>query len=112
MKNIKLKMFLSALILSGNLLAQKKVQSFEVDRVIPRSAESVWKVVGDDFGAIANSHPNIVSSNYVNGTLKSGEGAERRCNLNDSGSKYIEEKQINFQVYNPFCHTFNKLKHR
>lgn len=84
--------------------AQKKVRSFTVTRKIPASVEKVWKVVGEDFGAIANSHPKIVSSHYNQGSITyGGEGAERVCNLNEDGTKFIKEKQINFD---PANHTF------
>lgn len=50
-----------------------------------------------------NRHPRIVNSDYINGSLKAGEGAERVCNFNDSGTRYLHEKQIN---YNPESYTF------
>lgn len=81
-------------------LAQKKVKTFEVSRVIQAPAQNVWKVVGEDFGAIANSHPKILSSNYINGSLKSGEGAERVCNFNERKTKYTHEKQISYDPEN------------
>lgn len=80
--------------------AQKKTQKISISRVIPASAEKVWAVVGEDFGAIAYSHPQIVSSDYINGSLESGEGAERVCNFNDKGTKYLHEKQVNFDPKN------------
>ena len=82
---------------------EKKVQSFTVERVIQAPVDKVWAVVGEDFGAIANSHPKIVSSNYVGGALKGGEGAERQCNLNEKGTKYVKEKQVAYDAEN---HTF------
>lgn len=83
------------------LTAQKKVQSFSISRVIDSNIESVWNVVGEDFGAIANSHPKIVSSTYNQGSITyGGEGAERICNLNESGTKYIKEKQLHFDAEN------------
>ena len=82
---------------------KKKGVKFTVERTIPASADKVWAVVGEDYGAIANSHPTIVSSNYVNGSLKSGEGAERVCNLNEKGTKYVQEKQVD---YDPDNYTF------
>ena len=80
--------------------AQKKSHSFTVSRTIAASADEVWAVVGEDFGAIANSHPKIVSSNYINGSLKSGEGAERVCHFNDEKTKYVHEKQVNYDPEN------------
>lgn len=79
---------------------QKKVQQFTVSHIINASAEQVWKTVGEDYGAIANSHPKIVSSNYINGSLKAGEGTERVCNFNDKGSRYLHEKQVAFNPEN------------
>lgn len=79
---------------------QKKTQSFSVSHVIQAPAEKVWAVVGEDYGAIANSHPKIISSNYINGTLKAGEGAERVCNFNEQGTRYLKEKQVNFDPAN------------
>lgn len=83
--------------------AQKKVQTFTVSHIINAPADQVWVVVGEDYGAIAHSHPKIISSNYINGTLKAGEGAERVCNFNESGTRYLQEKQVN---YDPDNYTF------
>ncbi len=89
---------ISAISLSAT--AQKKVQSFTSESNINAPADKVWAVVGEDFGGIANSHPKIVSSNYIQGTLKSGEGAERLCNFNEKGTKYLKEKQVGFDAKN------------
>ncbi len=88
------------LIMGYGSLGQKKVQSFEVSRVINASAGEVWKVVGEDFGAIANSHPKIISSSYLEGSLTSGEGAERVCHFNEKATKYTHEKQIEYDPEN------------
>lgn len=100
---VKSTMFLLVIAISFSSLAQKKTVSFTVKRTINAPANKVWAVVGDDFGAVANSHPQIVSSNYINGTLKSGEGAERVCNLNEAGTKYVQEKMVD---YSPENYTF------
>lgn len=81
-------------------VAQKKVKTFTVTHVINASAEQVWAVVGEDYGAIANSHPKIVSSNYISGSLQAGEGAERVCNFNEKGTRYLKEKQVDFDPEN------------
>ena len=83
-----------------SLSAQKKVQKFQVTKVIPHSADKVWAVVGEDYGAIAHSHPKIVASEYINGTLQAGEGAERVCHFNDKGTQYLKEKMINYDPSN------------
>lgn len=82
---------------------QKKVQTFTVSHIINAPANQVWKIVGEDYGAIAHSHPKIVSSNYTNGSLQAGEGTERVCNFNEKGSRYLHEKQVD---YNPENYTF------
>ena len=80
---IKGGVLLISMVLSVSAFAQKKVQQFTVSRVIKAPANKVWAVVGEDFGAIAKSHPGIISSEYIGGTLKGGEGTERVCNLNE-----------------------------
>ncbi len=90
--------FLFLFTLTAGLQAQKKVQKFSESKIIDLPAEKIWAIVGEDYGAIAHSHPAIVSSDYVDGTLKAGEGAERVCNFNEKGTKYLKEKMVN---YNP-----------
>lgn len=91
------------LLIVPNVQAQKKVQTFSESYIINAPADQVWAVVGEDYGAIANSHPKIISSDYINGTLAAGEGAERVCNFNESGTRYLHEKQVN---YDPENYTF------
>lgn len=93
-------LFVMIFLLGQTVIAQKKVQTFTVTHIINAPADKVWAVVGEDYGAIANSHPKIVSSDYLNGTLKAGEGAERVCNFNESGSRYLHEKQVDFDPQN------------
>lgn len=82
---------------------EKKTQNFEVNSIINAPANKVWKVVGEDYGAIANSHPKIMSSNYIDGSLKGGEGAQRVCYFNKKETRYLKEKQL---MYNPETYTF------
>lgn len=96
-------LFIVIFLLGQPVQAQKKVQTFTVTHIINAPADQVWAVVGEDYGAIANSHPKIVSSDYINGTLEAGEGAERVCHFNDSGSRYLHEKQVD---YDPENYTF------
>lgn len=85
-------------ILAGNVNAQKqkKLQKFKVSKVIDLPADKVWEVVGDDYGRIAYSHPKIIASDYINGTLKAGEGAERICYFNEKQTQFLKEKMINY----------------
>lgn len=85
------------------MYSQKKVQNFTVSHIINAPVADVWAVVGEDYGAIAHSHPKIISSDYINGSLNAGEGAERVCNFNESGSRYLHERQVN---YDPANYTF------
>ena len=88
-------------------IAQKKVRKLKMSHVINAPADKVWAVVGEDYGAIANSHPKIVSSDYINGTLKAGEGAQRVCSFNEKGTRFVKEQQLN---YDPQNYTFkNKV---
>lgn len=82
---------------------QKRVKKFQVVKIINAPADQVWAVVGEDYGAIANSHPKIISSNYINGSLKAGEGAQRVCNFNKKGTRYLHEKMMD---YDPENYTF------
>lgn len=75
---------------------EKKVQKFEISKVIPFPAQKVWAVVGEDYGAVAYSHPKIIESDYVNGSLKAGEGAERICYFNEKHTQYLQEKMVDY----------------
>ncbi len=101
-----------AFLLTPTVFAQqkaKKVKSFKVTKVIPFSAEKVWAIVGADYGAIANSHPKIIRSNYINGTLKAEEGAERICYFNKKGTQYLKEKITSYDPENmTFVNTVSK----
>ena len=101
---IKTGLSLLVVIISTSLFAQKsdkKVITFSVERIIDTSVKDVWKVVGEDFGAIANSHPKIVSSKY-----NQGENVTRTCNFNEKGTKYVQEKQVSYDAEN---YTFKVL---
>jgi hypothetical protein len=94
---------LCLITISTSLFAQKtdkKVITFSVERTINAPATAVWKVVGEDFGAIANSHPKIVSSHFNQGYVTGGENASRTCNFNEEGTKYLQETQIDFNAAN------------
>lgn len=101
---------IATITFSGSLASaqktDKKVISFSVERNIPAPTADVWKVVGEDFGAIANSHPKIVSSQFNQGFITGGENATRTCNFNEKGTKYVHEKQVSYDAEN---HTFKVL---
>lgn len=75
-------------------------QSFTTERIINAPAEKVWKVVGEQYGEIANSHPTVVASDYISNDSQGGEGCERVCYLNEEKTKYTHEKQLEFDSIN------------
>jgi len=87
---------LTTTFVSGQSM-EKKYHTFEVKRVIPFSAEKVWKAVADDYGNIANSHPKIVASNYENGSLKGDKGAQRRCYFNEKQTRFLYEEIVDWK---------------
>ena len=96
-KNQKLFIMMSlffAVTASKTMLAQKKVQTFTVEQVIPHSAENVQHVVGVDCGVAVNSHPKILASEYVESSLKAEEGAERVCYFNEKQTRLLKERMV------------------
>ena len=91
---------LMVFIPNGQAQKQKKVQTFTVSKVIKAPAAEVWRVIGEDYGAIAHSHPTIIASDYESGSLKGGEGAQRYCAFNESGTRYLKEMQTEFDAAN------------
>ena len=93
---MKTKMLSVALLLIGTIaVAQKmdkKYKSIEVEIEINAPAEKVWKAMVKDYGAISNWSPYIYAANYENGSLEGVEGAERKCDLNENGSRWVHER--------------------
>ncbi len=75
---------------------QKKVQKFKVSKIIDLPADEIWAVVGEDYGKIAYSHPKIIASDYIDGSLKAGEGAQRVCYFNEKQTQFLKEKMVNY----------------
>ena len=75
---------------------EKKVQTFKVSKVIDIPANELWDVVGKDYGKIAYSHPKIMASDYIDGSLMAGEGAQRVCYFNEKQTQYLKEKMVNY----------------
>ncbi len=97
-QTMRMALLVVLVMLGGNAEAQKqkKVQTFKVSKVIDLPADDLWAVVGDDYGRIAYSHPKIIASDYINGTLKAGEGAERVCYFNEKQTQFLKEKMVNY----------------
>ena len=80
-------------LISTSVMAQsKKQQRIMVERTVMLPADQVWHILAEDYGAIANSHPTIVKSEYAPGTVVGGEGAERMCYFNEKGTQMFHEK--------------------
>ena len=85
----------------------KKVQKFRIEKELNLSAKELWKIVGEDYGDVSLSHPQIRHSEFIEGSEGPCEGAARVCNFNESGSQYLKERMVD---YDPEGMTFiNKV---
>jgi hypothetical protein len=73
---------------------EKKTTHLSASAVLPFSAEVVWSAVAEDYGRIAQSHPLIVKSEYINGSLKGELGAERDCWFDEKGKRKLHEQVV------------------
>ncbi|MBV6644061.1 MAG: SRPBCC family protein [Cyclobacteriaceae bacterium] len=93
---MKTKMISAVLLLIGTVgIAQKmdkKYKSIEVEIEINAPAEKVWNTMVKDYGAISNWSPYIYAASCENGSLQGVEGAERKCDLNENGSRWVHER--------------------
>lgn len=71
---------------------EKKYKTIEVEIKIDAPAAKVWDAMVKDYGAISNWSPYIYASNYENGSLEGVKGAERKCDLNANGSRWVHER--------------------
>lgn len=80
-------------LMSTAVMAQnKKQQQVIAERTVQLPAEKVWRILAEDYGAIAHSHPMIIKSEYASGTVKGGQGAERMCYFNKKGTQMFHEQ--------------------
>jgi len=99
--NIK-KTFLLAVGLLAAVVAinaqsmEKRYKTIEVSRVLPFNASTVWQTVAVDYGRIAQSHPQIVASDYEQGSLVGELGAFRKCSFNERGTKVLHEQIVDW----------------
>ncbi|MEL7110986.1 MAG: SRPBCC family protein [Pseudomonadota bacterium] len=59
-------------------------------RTIDASAEDVWASL-DDYGGIAKWNENLAASRILPGSMETGLGAKRQCDLKADGSEYLRE---------------------
>lgn len=70
----------------------KKFKTVKVKMKIDAPADRVWQAMVLDYGEIGNFSPFIFSSSYENGSLKGEVGAERKCDFNEKGTRWVHEK--------------------
>ena len=69
--------------------------SVTLQRVINAPVEEVW-AAWDDYAHIDKFNPNLSNSHLLEGSEKSGLGAERQCNMSD-GKNYIQERVVEYK---------------
>ncbi len=98
MKILKLTVLLfSCLMIAVPFYGQqmsKKYRTVKVKMKINAPAERVWQAMVVDYGEIGNFSPYIYSSSYENGSLKGVVGAERKCDFNEKGTRWVHEKIV------------------
>ena len=97
MKRANTLVLLLAMLVATPIYAQemnKKTKKVETSREVDLPATELWKVLGQDYGAIAFSHPTIIRSEYVPGTIQGGLGAERMCYFNNNETKILREEIV------------------
>ncbi|MEO1052540.1 MAG: SRPBCC family protein [Bacteroidota bacterium] len=70
----------------------KKHKTLEVEIKINAPAQKVWNAMVKDYGAISNWSPYIYAASYENGSLEGIKGAERKCDLNANGTRWVHER--------------------
>lgn len=89
-----------SIVTTVSFAGEKKVKTFVVSRDFDIPAEKIWQIVGLDYGSVAYSHPRIIESDYIAGSLEAGEGAERVCYFNEDHTQFLKEKMINYDPAN------------
>jgi len=65
-------------------------------RLMPRPIDEVWPVI-EDFTTTYRWNPLVERSEPI-GDQRVGLGAQRRCDLDDTGKKHIEERIVDFDA--------------
>jgi len=75
-----------------------KVRIFNFQYILPFSADTVWKLVAENYGDVADYSNGLISSSYLKGATKGIEGCERRCDIDNKGT-YLIEKMVNLNSH-------------
>lgn len=70
----------------------EKIKKIYVSKELNVSANKAWQIIAVEYDKVQNSHPKIISSQYVGNYSEFKEGAQRRVNFNEEGSKYMVEE--------------------
>jgi hypothetical protein len=82
-------------------VAQEKLLNLKMAVEVNVPAKQLWQVLGENYGSIANITPHLFSSNLIDSISKpNGEGCERICTINKSGTKFIKEKMTQYDSVN------------
>ncbi len=65
-----------------------------ITRTVDAPLDKLW-ASWDDFGAIYRFNPNLNGSFILDGSARTGLGAERQCDLSD-GKNYIQERIVEY----------------
>lgn len=76
----------------------------EVAAILPHGIDAVWDILAGDYGKISESHPKIVKSAYLKGSLQGDLGVERTCWFDDDGDKELHEQIVRWE---PAAYTFD-----
>lgn len=71
------------------------MSTLNFDITVNANKDQSWKILAD-FAGISVFNPSVPKSYAINGSSHTGLGAERRCELNDDGSNYVEERIVRF----------------
>ena len=70
-------------------MADKKIVS---ERELDVPAAKAWEIISDDFGAVSNWHPEIVSSKITSEDPTVQNGLERYCDYSMNGKRWAKER--------------------
>ncbi|MFT4979282.1 MAG: hypothetical protein ACI8S6_005192 [Myxococcota bacterium] len=70
----------------------KKHHTIVIEREMTHAAAEVWEAIAEDYGNIANTHPQIYASEYRSGSVHGELGAERSCSFDEEGKAWTYER--------------------
>ena len=71
------------------------MKTVTVKETVDAPVDQAW-ASWDDFGAVARFHPGIKASRLLAGSVESGVGASRQCDLSANGKQFVREKIVTY----------------